>query len=81
MSSPTDQPTTHSTGKPYRSESFWLAVWVSVIHLVLLAILAVVAWRSPFMLMRLPERIEVSPPRQPAHAPAVHPPETGGKVL
>jgi hypothetical protein len=49
------EPTPTPPARPYRSESFWLAVIVSVIHLVLLGILAVVAWRSPYLLMRLPE--------------------------
>ena len=50
-----------TTARPPRSEPFLLALVISAIHLVLLAILAVIAWRSPFLLMRLPERVPTPP--------------------
>ena len=39
-----------------RSESFWLALIIAAIHATLLLVLVVIAWRSPFMLFRLPEK-------------------------
>ena len=39
-----------------RSESFWLAVAFAGILFGLLTVLTVVAWRSPFVLFRLPEK-------------------------
>ena len=75
MSSLTDQPTPATPSRPHRSEASWLAVVISAIHLVLLGILAVVAWRSPYLLMRLPERVDPKP------VPAVHFPAPAGKVL
>ena len=44
------------TDRPARSEAFWLAIVIASIHAALLAILAIIAWRSPFMLFRLPEK-------------------------
>ena len=67
-----------SAPRPARSEAFWLAVWISVIHLVLLAILAVVAWRSPYMLMRLPEIIK---PAAAVPAAAVRLPDQPARIL
>lgn len=39
-----------------RSEAFWLALVIAAIHAALLLVLVVIAWRSPFMLFRLPEK-------------------------
>jgi hypothetical protein len=44
------------THKPPRSEAFWLALVIASIHAALLLVLVVIAWRSPFMLFRLPEK-------------------------
>ena len=41
---------------PRRSEAFTLALIIATIHAGLLTILAIVAWRSPFVLFRLPEK-------------------------
>ncbi len=42
--------------RPRRSEAFWLALVIAATHGALLAILVIVAWRSPFFLFRLPEK-------------------------
>lgn len=47
-----------------RSEAFYLALAFAAILALLLLVLTVVAWRSPFMLFRLPER--TTPPPLPA---------------
>jgi hypothetical protein len=47
---------------PKRSEAFILAIIIALIHAGLLTILAIVAWRSPFVLFRLPEKTQ--PPAQ-----------------
>ena len=36
------------------SEAFWLALVIAVIHALVLAVLVIIAWRSPFVLFRLP---------------------------
>lgn len=41
---------------PPRTEAFWLALTLAAIHAALLLVLVVIAWRSPFMLFRLPEK-------------------------
>jgi hypothetical protein len=47
---------------PRRSEAFILAILIALIHAGLLTIIAIVAWRSPFVLFRLPEKTQ--PPVQ-----------------
>lgn len=45
-----------SNTERHRSEAFWLAVAIAAIHALLLLVLVIIAWRSPFVLFRLPER-------------------------
>ena len=49
------------TDRPPRSEAYVLALVIAAIHAALLTILAIIAWRSPFMLFRLPEKITPPP--------------------
>lgn len=42
--------------RPPRPDAFYLAVIIAAIHALLLLVLVVIAWRSPFMLFRLPEK-------------------------
>lgn len=46
---------------PPRSESFWLATWLAIILLALLTVLGIAAYRSPFMVFRLPEKTRAVP--------------------
>lgn len=50
---------------PPHTESFWLALVIAGILFALLTVLTVIAWRSPFVLFRLPERT-VAPQVQPS---------------
>lgn len=43
-----------------RPDAFYLALVIAAIHAGLLLFLIVVAWRSPFMLFRLPEKSPTS---------------------
>lgn len=45
-----------------RSESFWLATWLAIILLALLTVIGIAAYRSPFMLFRLPEKSHSAAP-------------------
>jgi hypothetical protein len=56
--------------RPPRSEAFYLALIIAGIHAALLTVLAIIAWRSPFMLFRLPEK-EKAPAA--THQPAQEP--------
>lgn len=42
--------------KTCRSESFWLALAIAAILALVLLVLVIIAWRSPFVLFRLPEK-------------------------
>jgi cytochrome c-type biogenesis protein CcmE len=46
-----------------RSEAFWLGMALAAILAGLLTVLTVVAWRSPFMLFRLPEKTQTTDTR------------------
>jgi hypothetical protein len=52
--------------RPPRSEAFWLALVIAAILLALLMVLTVIAWRSPFVLFRLPERTTSALSAQPS---------------
>jgi hypothetical protein len=39
-----------------RSEAFWLALAFAIIHALLLGVIILILWKSPFMLFRLPEK-------------------------
>lgn len=66
--------------RPPRSEAFYLALVIASIHAALLTILAIIAWRSPFVLFRLPEK--TTPPPPAAVQTSVHAPrEANPRVL
>lgn len=49
--------------QPPRSESFWLALVIAAVLFAVLTVLTVIAWRSPFVLFRLPEKVATTEAR------------------